>query len=69
LLLAGIFNNTLDRLVLGNVRDFLVTWAVPTIAFNVADLLAVAGGALLLATRYCDYRRARAGLRFARPAA
>jgi lipoprotein signal peptidase len=61
LLLAGIFGNTADRLALGHVRDFLVTWAIPTLAFNVADLLAVTGGALLLTARYCDCRRARRG--------
>jgi lipoprotein signal peptidase len=56
-LLAGILGNTLDRLALGHVRDFLVTWAIPNLAFNVADLLVVAGGACLLITRYFDRRR------------
>jgi lipoprotein signal peptidase len=64
LLLAGIFGNTADRLALGHVRDFLVTWAVPTLVFNVADLLIVAGGALLLAARYWDIRRARSEFGF-----
>ncbi len=48
LLLAGILGNTVDRLALGHVRDFLVTWAIPTLAFNVADLLLVVGVASLL---------------------
>jgi signal peptidase II len=69
LIFAGIFGNMLDRLTLGHVRDFLVTWVIPTIAFNVADLLAVAGGTLLFSIRYRDSRRARAGLGFSRPAA
>ena len=47
LLLAGIFGNTADRLTLGHVRDFLVTWAIPTLAFNFADLLMVVGCASL----------------------
>jgi lipoprotein signal peptidase len=65
LLLAGIFGNTADRLVLGHVRDFLVTWAIPTVAFNVADLLLVVGCASLFLVRYCDHRRARSGLVYA----
>ena len=69
LLLAGIFGNTADRLALGHVRDFLVTWAIPTLAFNVADLLAVTGCALLLTSRYCDCRRTRSGLGLTRRAA
>src|SRR5262249_15927596 len=66
LLFAGIFGNTVDRLALGHVRDFLVTWAFPTLAFNIADLLLVAGGASLLMARYCDCRRARSALGFPR---
>ncbi len=56
MVLAGIFGNTIDRLVLGHVRDFLIAWAVPTVAFNVADLLLVVGFVALLLARY----RARA---------
>jgi lipoprotein signal peptidase len=67
--LAGIFGNTLDRVALGHVRDFLVTWAVPTLAFNVADVLLVVGGAALLMARCCDGRRARSDLGFTRRAA
>jgi lipoprotein signal peptidase len=52
LVLAGIFGNTVDRLALGYVRDFLVTWAIPTLAFNVADLLLVVGVASLFMARY-----------------
>src|SRR5262249_56387107 len=66
LLLAGIFGNTMDRLALGHVRDFLVTWAIPTLAFNVADLLVVIGAALLFSTRYYDCRRAWSRLGFTR---
>jgi lipoprotein signal peptidase len=68
-LLAGIFGNTADRLALGHVRDFLVTWAIPTLAFNVADLLLVVGCTSLFLARYCDCRRARSGLGFALRAA
>jgi lipoprotein signal peptidase len=69
LLLAGMLGNTMDRLALGHVRDFLVTWAIPTLAFNVADLLVVAGGAALLMARYRDHRRARSELGLMRRAA
>jgi lipoprotein signal peptidase len=64
LLLAGIFGNTVDRLALGHVRDFLVTWAIPTLAFNVADLLVVVGGACLLIARCCGCRRSRSDFGF-----
>jgi len=64
LLLAGIFGNTVDRLALGHVRDFLVTWAIPTLAFNVADLLVVVGSASLLIARYRGGRRSRPDLGF-----
>jgi lipoprotein signal peptidase len=67
--LAGILGNTWDRLALGHVRDFLVTWAIPTLAFNVADLLMVVGGASLFLARYCGSRRARSDLGFTRRAA
>jgi lipoprotein signal peptidase len=62
LLLAGILGNTADRLALGHVRDFLVTWAVPNIAFNFADLLVVAGCAFLLTARCCVSSRSRGEL-------
>ena len=62
MVLAGIFGNTVDRLALGHVRDFLVTWAIPTLAFNVADLLLVVGVASLYMVRYCDCWRARSDL-------
>jgi lipoprotein signal peptidase len=51
--------NTMDRLALGHVRDFLVTWATPTLVFNVADLLVVVGSASLLLARSCGCRRSR----------
>jgi lipoprotein signal peptidase len=69
MVLAGIFGNAWDRLALGHVRDFLVTWATPTVAFNVADLLVVVGGVSLLLARYCVHRRARSDLGFLRRAA
>jgi hypothetical protein len=47
-------------------RAFLVTWAIPTFAFNVADLLVVAGGACLFMARSCDGRRARSSVGFPR---
>jgi lipoprotein signal peptidase len=64
MVLAGIFGNTVDRLALGHVRDFLVTWALPTLAFNVADLLLVVGVAALVMARHCDCRRAQSDLGF-----
>jgi hypothetical protein len=53
---AGILGNTFDRLALGYVRDFLVTWAIPNYVFNVADLLVVIGCASLFITRYLSAR-------------
>jgi lipoprotein signal peptidase len=64
LLLAGILGNTLDRLALGHVRDFLVTWAIPTIAFNVADLLVIVGGVCLFMVRYFRGRHPAPNLGF-----
>lgn len=49
-LLAGLFGNTADRLVLGYVRDFLRSSLLPSWTFNVADLLTVAGALLLVAS-------------------
>jgi signal peptidase II len=62
LVLAGVVGNTADRLALGHVRDFLVSRAAPTVAFNVADLLVVVGGACLLMARYHGGRRSRPGV-------
>jgi lipoprotein signal peptidase len=72
LLLAGICGNTVDRIALGHVRDFLVTWAIPTLIFNLADLFVIVGIATLLAARYSSLTRRQAlgGLlrsSFARP--
>jgi lipoprotein signal peptidase len=67
LLLAGISGNTVDRLALGHARDFLVTWAVPTLAFNVADVLVVVGGASLFMARFYDVRRPRSDSWIHRP--
>jgi lipoprotein signal peptidase len=58
LLLAGMFGNTLDRLALGHVRDFLVSRAAPNLVFNVADVLVAIGLAGLLLARF---RSDRAG--------
>jgi signal peptidase II len=69
LVLAGIVGNTVDRLALGHVRDFLVTRAIPSLVFNVADLLVVVGAVALLMARYCDSRRARSARGPARRAA
>jgi lipoprotein signal peptidase len=69
LLLAGIFGNTLDRLALGHVRDFLVTWALPTFAFNVADLFVVVGAASLMTARCCRFRLSRSDHRLTNRAA
>ncbi len=69
LLFAGIVGNTVDRLALGHVRDFLVTWAIPTLVFNVADLFLVVGCASLLMARYRGGRRFRPELAFTARAA
>jgi signal peptidase II len=61
LVLAGIFGNTVDRIALGHVRDFLVTWAIPSLVFNVADLFVVVGCAALFMSRYLSQTR-RQGL-------
>lgn len=58
--LAGIGGNTLDRLTLGHVRDFLVAWAMPGVVFNVADLLVVVGAVGLLIARGRGLSAARA---------
>jgi signal peptidase II len=51
LLVAGAAGNLIDRLLLGTVRDFLVVAVGPlsTGIFNVADMAAMAGVALVLA--------------------
>jgi signal peptidase II len=51
LLVAGAAGNLIDRLVLGTVRDFLIVAVGPlsTGIFNVADMAAMAGVALVLA--------------------
>jgi lipoprotein signal peptidase len=51
------FGNTVDRLTIGHVRDFLITWAVPSLAFNVADLLVMVGGVSLFLARVSGRRR------------
>lgn len=51
LLLAGMIGNTVDRLVLGYARDFLVIWVAPSLAFNLADVLVAVGAAGLMAVR------------------
>jgi lipoprotein signal peptidase len=56
LLLGGMAGNTWDRLVLGHVRDFIVTRAAPTVIFNVADVLVVAGISGLLISRFLSDR-------------
>jgi lipoprotein signal peptidase len=67
LLFAGIFGNTLDRMALGYVRDFLVTWAIPNLVFNVADLLVVIGCASLFVSRYVSVGGSRPKLVFPAP--
>jgi signal peptidase II len=62
LLLAGVLGNTLDRLALGFVRDFLVAVAMPSLAFNVADLLVAIGCASLVITRICSDRASQPNL-------
>ncbi len=57
LVLAGILGNTIDRLTLGHVRDFLIAWSIPTAVFNLADLLMIGGFVALLIARYHSRRR------------
>jgi lipoprotein signal peptidase len=64
LLLAGLFGNTMDRLALGHVRDFLVIWAMPRYAFNVADLLGILGFAFLCLARFGGWRRTQLKIGF-----
>jgi lipoprotein signal peptidase len=60
LITAGMLSNTIDRIRLGAVRDFIVTpWAI----INVADLCVIAGivGLMITLVRRassCDYRQA-----------
>jgi lipoprotein signal peptidase len=51
LLAAGVLGNSADRLVLGHVRDFLVSGVLPHWTFNLADVLIVAGALTLIVTR------------------
>lgn len=51
LLGAGLLGNSADRLVLGHVRDFLVSGLFPRLTFNLADLFLVAGALALVASR------------------
>jgi signal peptidase II len=69
LVLAGIFGNTVDRIALGHVRDFLVTRAIPSLVFNVADVLVLVGGLSLLMARYWVYTHRRPELGFVSQAA
>jgi lipoprotein signal peptidase len=48
LLSAGMMGNSIDRLALGHVRDFLVTELWPILIFNLADVLIMLGFLLLL---------------------
>jgi lipoprotein signal peptidase len=48
LLSAGVLGNSIDRLGLGHVRDFLVAGPWPSLIFNLADVFIVFGFLLLL---------------------
>jgi signal peptidase II len=48
LLSAGMVGNSIDRLALGHVRDFLVAELWPVLIFNLADVFIVLGFVLLL---------------------
>jgi signal peptidase II len=48
LLTAGMVGNSIDRLTLGYVRDFLVSDLWPVLIFNLADVFIVLGFLLLL---------------------
>jgi signal peptidase II len=48
LLYAGMLGNSIDRLALGYVRDFLVITPWPVLIFNLADVFIVLGFLLLL---------------------
>jgi signal peptidase II len=67
LLFAGILGNTFDRVALGYVRDFLVTWAIPNYVFNLADLFVVIGCASLFVTRSLSVRGSQPELGFPSP--
>ena len=50
LLFAGMLGNSIDRLALGYVRDFLVATLWPVLIFNLADVFIVLGVLLMLAS-------------------
>jgi signal peptidase II len=50
LLAAGMVGNSIDRLALGYVRDFLVAELWPVLIFNLADVFIVLGALSLLAS-------------------
>jgi signal peptidase II len=64
LVCAGMVGNSVDRLALGYVRDFLVTDLWPILIFNLADVFIVLGFLALLGSRGA----ARLGLGRARAA-
>jgi signal peptidase II len=51
LLAAGILGNSIDRLALGYVRDFLAAAAWPVLIFNLADVFILLGFVLLVGSR------------------
>jgi signal peptidase II len=70
LLSAGMMGNSIDRLALGHVRDFLVTELWPVLIFNLADTFIVLGFLLLLGSwtiTRLDGQFASAGARSVEP--
>ena len=57
-LLAGAFGNTLDRLIFGQVTDFINIHILPV--FNIADMLLNCGIILIFIQSVVDYMRKRA---------
>ncbi|MFO0953240.1 MAG: signal peptidase II [Isosphaeraceae bacterium] len=51
LLVAGLLGNSVDRLALGYVRDFLVSSLAPSLTFNLADVFLVLGAMTAWASR------------------
>jgi signal peptidase II len=61
LLFAGMLGNSIDRLALGFVRDFILTPLWPVLIFNLADVFIILGFLLLIGScAFTSLRRSRA---------
>jgi signal peptidase II len=56
LLLAGIFGNQLDRVILGYVRDYIVVARHPYQIFNTADIFMLVGAVMLIGSMVINRR-------------